>query len=735
MSMRATPRGFRRASAPVLLCALLLLAVPLAANAAAVKTVRYGGVALRVPARWPVFNLARARQTCVRFNRHAVYLGEPGAVERCPVSAVGRTEAILVSPAGGAGAGVAGSPGSVVRGTDGVTVTATWGSRPALVRRALGALWRGGSAQTGAFAHAAASPSSGGVGVGATGPVGSTGVSGTTGATGATTPIGPIVTGPQTIYTGLGFDVCQDPSPTALSAWLASPYRAVGTYIGGTNMGCSQPNLSAAYVSAEIAAGWHLIPTYVGLQAPSNSCGCKAITASEAAAEGTAAADDAVANAQAVGIGSGNPIYYDMEAYPSKPSITATVLTFLSAWTTELHALGYHSGVYSSADSGIKDLVAAVGGTYLLPDDLWDAEWNGTQSTATGVIPSTEWSNHQRLHQYQGAHDEKYGGVQLNIDGDYLDGGTVGSISSPAPVPSTPVLTIAPQTNGAIELNGSWSGQTGVSSWQLLGGSDPAALQTLGTPLASGRITTHSSFPYFAVKALGSAGQVLGMTVATATPAHLAIYGHSVFAPATGWAGVPVGCFTGTTCHLAVTVSVGRTVLARTKPERVASGTSGLVYFALTTIGHRLLSRAAGDKLPVTVTIRDSAGTNASAPMTLIGFTTTGRGPARSATQGTALRVVGLQDFVAGGGYGGILAECVGAGPCQATATLSAGRTVLARTGSEFMGANELSYLSFRLTPQARSLLSSASGGMLGAHLKLTETGDAATANIALVRF
>jgi hypothetical protein len=51
------------------------------------------------------------------------------------------------------------------------------------------------------------------------------------------------------------------------------------------------------------------------------------------------------------------------------------------------------------------------------------------------------------------------------------------------------------------------------------------------------------------------------------------------------------------------------------------------------------------------------------------------------------------------------------------------------------MGANELSYLSFRLTPHARSMLSSAVGGMLGAHLKLTETGDAANANIALVRF
>src|SRR5437764_750146 len=64
----------------------------------ALQTVRFHGVSVRVPRSWPVFDLAQDPQTCVRFNRHAVYIGTPGREERCPAHAVGRTDAILVSP-------------------------------------------------------------------------------------------------------------------------------------------------------------------------------------------------------------------------------------------------------------------------------------------------------------------------------------------------------------------------------------------------------------------------------------------------------------------------------------------------------------------------------------------------------------------------------------------------------------------------------------------------------------
>jgi hypothetical protein len=38
-----------------------------------------------------------------------------------------------------------------------------------------------------------------------------------------------------TRYAGLAFDTCTAPSLTAIRAWGASPYRAVGVYIGGAN--------------------------------------------------------------------------------------------------------------------------------------------------------------------------------------------------------------------------------------------------------------------------------------------------------------------------------------------------------------------------------------------------------------------------------------------------------------------------------------------------------------------
>ena len=141
---------------------------------------------------------------------------------------------------------------------------------------------------------------------------------------------------------------------------------------------CSQPNLTASWVSAQTDAGWHLIPTYVGLQAPTSACcSCAKLTSSQATAQGAAAAVDAVAEAGAVAMGPGSPIYFDMESYSRTSSATAATLAFLEAWTEKLHALGYVSGVYSSSASGIADLAGQVGTGYVLPDDLWIANWNG----------------------------------------------------------------------------------------------------------------------------------------------------------------------------------------------------------------------------------------------------------------------------------------------------------------------------------------------------------------------
>ena len=70
-----------------------------ASAATAVKKVTYRGYTIRVPVTWPVYRLGAGSTACVRFNRHAVYLGAPEHAPALPrVHVIGRTEAILVAP-------------------------------------------------------------------------------------------------------------------------------------------------------------------------------------------------------------------------------------------------------------------------------------------------------------------------------------------------------------------------------------------------------------------------------------------------------------------------------------------------------------------------------------------------------------------------------------------------------------------------------------------------------------
>lgn len=259
------------------------------------------------------------------------------------------------------------------------------------------------------------------------------------------------------IFTGLGFDACTAPSSRSMAAWKSSPYRSVGVYIGGINRACSQPNLTANWVTSQTEAGWYLIPTYVGLQAPTSTCtSCATLSPSQATAQGAAAAVDAVEDAIALGMGPGSPIYNDMEAYTQTSSATAATLAFLEAWTQKIHALGYVSGVYSSSSSGIEDLVDQIGTGYDLPDALWIANWNGQQNTADPVVPANAWAQHQRIHQYRGGHDETWGGVTINIDNNYVDGPTVGVGS----------LVSGDDPVGALDLASSPApGQVRVRGW------------------------------------------------------------------------------------------------------------------------------------------------------------------------------------------------------------------------------------------------------------------------------
>jgi hypothetical protein len=407
-----------------------------ASVAASLRTVEYLGYRLAVPSSWPVYRVGKGSTICVRFNRHAVYLGTPSLTAHCPRNPIGRTEAILVEPVAGpsvvaagvetamAGALTADRAGHVAARvwplrsagevtldirSAGLQVLATWQRDPGLIRRIISA-----AAVVAPLRHLALAPF-----VAASARLASTGR--------------PILNRPATptpaVYTGLGFDLCGMPSTTTLSKWSTSPYRAMNLYIGGANAACPQKP-TTAWVSSVTQMGWGIIPTYVGLQAPTNNCGCASISPSSAYKEGLAAASDALSEMQAAGIGPENPIYYDMEGYPHTAVNTKAVLTFLKAWSARLHAHHYLSGVYSDALSGMPDLASRYTvSTYVEPNDIWFAVWNNAQNTQLSTIPSTDWANHQRIHQFNGGQNVTYGGVTLNIDGDYCDGNVVAASS------------------------------------------------------------------------------------------------------------------------------------------------------------------------------------------------------------------------------------------------------------------------------------------------------------------
>jgi hypothetical protein len=64
------------------------------------KVVRFAGYTVTVPASWPVYRLDRDPSQCVRYDRHAVYLGRPGANQQCPAHLVGRTTTVSIQATG-----------------------------------------------------------------------------------------------------------------------------------------------------------------------------------------------------------------------------------------------------------------------------------------------------------------------------------------------------------------------------------------------------------------------------------------------------------------------------------------------------------------------------------------------------------------------------------------------------------------------------------------------------------
>jgi len=400
---------------------------------AAARAVSYLGHTFTVPAGWHLVDLSGDSSRCVRFDVHAVYFGYPSAEQRCSGQADGSVQgAVLVQPSPAATTASATDDPLNQRITAtlrGVQITASYGTDRSSVLSLLS------HAGVPTPTEAPTNESTADVSNRVAANLGSIHSS-----------VTPQIVGAMTqVFTGLGFDACTAPSTADMAAWTGSPFGAVGVYIGGAQRACTQPNLTASWVTAETKAGWRLMPLYVGPQVAYG-------TVTDPAAQGKASADDAATQASSLGLGSGALLYYDMEGGSYTAAQNATAQAFVSAWTAELHALHYHAAVYGN-ESGAVGAMISVWGSTTVPDVIDVANWNGNADDDPGADPADHWHGH-RVHQFQGDDaNATYGGVTIDIDHDYfglaapcgpsLSSGAVvqprfmtSCAASPAPAPS-----------------------------------------------------------------------------------------------------------------------------------------------------------------------------------------------------------------------------------------------------------------------------------------------------------
>jgi glycoside hydrolase-like protein len=231
---------------------------------------------------------------------------------------------------------------------------------------------------------------------------------------------------------GYGADSCTAPSLSQMRAfWTNTPYSYWGIYIGGSDRGCAQPNLTSSWVNSVIAMGWDLLPIWVGRQNP-----CTAgqrtyfsLNTSTAFAQGKSEALAAynawvkLQNTPSV------PIDLDLEA-PANDTAACRVATksFVDGWVAQMHvAPAQFAGVYTSTCGGHLGDFATI--THK-PDFVDGADWDGNPSTrALSCVSTLFWTHVQRHKQYQGGHNQRENGVTLNIDSRCAYGPVYGAAS------------------------------------------------------------------------------------------------------------------------------------------------------------------------------------------------------------------------------------------------------------------------------------------------------------------
>ncbi len=260
-----------------------------------------------------------------------------------------------------------------------------------------------------------------------------------------------------------GFDACHLPEVSEMQTWWNhSPYHFYALYLGGISLynGCATAN--SAWVSAVHQQGWSFVPTWVGPQAPCSSWLHKMSNdpaaayqegRQEAEAASRAAASKGLTN---YGLG-GTVIYYDMESFGgANYECRQTVKSFMNGWVERLHELGNIAGGYGSRNSYVMDWATIAH----VPNDIWAASWyTSTFDTSASVYGITWlnglWTNHQRIRQYAGGHNETWGSIKFNIDSNVADG----MVAMPPTEPlSNPVVskTIPIQDTGWLSADQGW---------------------------------------------------------------------------------------------------------------------------------------------------------------------------------------------------------------------------------------------------------------------------------------
>ncbi|MER6449880.1 hypothetical protein DEJ51_08310 [Streptomyces venezuelae] len=401
-----------------LLGAALLFPVQHSATAADGRTVDYHGLRVTLPAGWRIVDLDRDPDACLRLDLPTLYVGHAGTQAECTGRAVaGRADTLHLEPLDGApdradiptvAVESRNVPHEVPPRSDshelryalrrsGVMATVSYGATPDTVRGIL------------ARARTLTPPSAGTpvVAVPATG--------------------GPKLRSAQEPFRGEGFDACTAPAQKTMDTWRASsPFGAIGVYIGGRARACAQPRLTARWVERQAAAGWHLMPIWVGPQPWHNAGTGLSTDPSEADGQGREAAEGAAEAAQSLGLAEGTVLYNDLENYTDRATWDAPVVAYLTAWTVRLHELGFRSAAYVSVSSGVKALKAHYHqAPHAMPDVLWSARWNLSATVGDadmGLAKGTvKWAGPRRAHQFRGDHKATYGGVTLTIDRSWVD--------------------------------------------------------------------------------------------------------------------------------------------------------------------------------------------------------------------------------------------------------------------------------------------------------------------------